>query len=258
MIFNPIFVGNNNKVVFSYTGNYTNTEYVSSEGTKYSLYTLTSSGILSAKMKNADIWVCGGGQASKQAQYFGGGGAFCKQLDSQNLDGEYIVSIAAAGGETVLENQDGFELASGVIVVSISVTAGTGGGGGNGYSGRNGDGKTKYPFSDETNFNCHCAGGGGGGGYHVGNRRVGGKGGTNGGNGSNSTSSSYSMTGGDGGEYGGGKGGTPTTYDAVGGGAATFYGGGGGGAGYFYNNASTTQRSSGAGYQGVVYIRVPA
>ena len=52
------------------------------------------------------------------------------------------------------------------------------------------------------------------------------------------------------------------TYDeayAWGGESATFYGSGGGGGGYAKSGGSTTDKGiGGAGYQGVVYIRVPA
>lgn len=255
MIFNPILIKRNNQVSFSYTGNYLESEYQGTDGVSYKLYTLTSSGVLTAKMKNADIWLCGGGAVSKRAQYSGGAGAYCKQIDAQNLDGAYAIAIAAAGGETIFEIQEGTNLASGIIS-GFGSSGGTGGGGSR-FAAGTGDGKTKYPFDDATNFQCHCAGGGGGGLYDQGSRKTGGSGGTNGGNGNPSTSSSYSSAGGSGGAYGGGRGGSVYSA-AASGGAATFYGGGGGGAGYYYAGGSTTQQSSGAGYQGVCYIRVPA
>ena len=253
MIFNLTGGGGIRKPQFSYTGNYLETAYQGTDGVSYKLYTLTSSGVLTAKMKNADIWLCGGGAVSQHAQYSGGAGAYCKQIDAQNLDGAYAIAIAAAGGETIFESQDGTNLASGIV----SGSSGGTGGGGSVWGAGSGDGKTKYPFDDTTNFQCHCAGGGGGGSYDQGSRKTGGSGGTNGGNGNSSTSSSYSSAGGTGGAYGGGYGGSVSSA-AASGGAATFYGGGGGGAGYYYAGASTTQKSSGAGYQGVCYIRVPA
>lgn len=263
MIFNPIFVGNNNKVVFSYTGNYTNTEYVSSEGTKYSLYTLTSSGILSVKMKNADIWVCGGGSSgtndntsSVMNKDAGGAGAYCESAMQQTLNGNYTVSIGAGNGGTTSVG----ELISAAGVAS-SNTGGTGGG-----NGGKGDGKSKYPFGDSTQFNCHCAGGGGGAyatSYTYWTTYNGGAGGSNGGDGSGllfNSSETFIGTAseGKGGNFGGGDGGKVNGQTIYSGKAATFYGSGGGNGSKSSYNFTNHYGANGAGYQGVVYIRVPA
>ena len=117
-----------------------------------------------------------------------------------------------------------------------------------------GDGIAKYPFGDSTTFKSHCAGGGGGPASFYDHSQPyptttsGGNGGSNGGNGGYAGSGS-----GAGGDYGGGRGGS------YGGSAATFYGGGGGGGGANGdNNSGGSGYAGGAGYQGVVYIRVPA
>jgi hypothetical protein len=69
--------------------------------------------------------------------------------------------------------------------------------------------------------------------------------------------------GGNGGTYGGGKGGdagkaaVTNAYTVQNGSAATFYGGGGGGGGVAITGG-VDAGSGGKGYQGVVYIAIPA
>lgn len=69
MIFNLTGGGGIRKPQFSYTGNYLETAYQGTDGVSYKLYTLTSSGVLTAKMKNADIWLCGGGSSGAPKRY---------------------------------------------------------------------------------------------------------------------------------------------------------------------------------------------
>ena len=235
------------KAEFAYTGAYTQKQ-ITSGGVTYDLYTLTGSGTLTVTgtAKNVDIWLCGGGSMGMTGSAgCGGAGAYCGEIDGQTLSGEYAVSVGSAAGKSIFGD-----------LLSVNAVSGKSGGTGGGYNvnggSGTGDGKSKYPFGDTVNFDPHCAAGGGGG-YDDGtlyNRHQGGQGGTNGGNGSAANPSSDSVAGGPGGNKGGGTGGHGSN-SSVTGTAATFYGSGGGGSGY------AAQWKSGAGYQGVVYIRVP-
>ena len=255
----------------AYTGAYS-TKTITSGGVEYTQYTITGSGTLTVEgvFSDVSLWACGGGSGG--AYSAGGAGAYCAQLDAQTMTGEYSVTVGAATGNTsVAQGGTAILTANGV---SGNKTGGTGGGGsgsGSWYIGK-GDGVTKYPFGDSTTFQCHCAGGGGGGAnwsgtqtdfntgdtYDVSSYDSGGKGGTNGGNGSQG--SSTGGKGAAGGTYGGGAGGSGSSQYSANGSSATFYGGGGGGYGaYDWNNLrGTVTGSVGSGYQGVVYIRVPA
>lgn len=261
-------------------------------GNSYTLYTITTSGTLKVKgKKSVDIWMCGGGAGGQGTGlipygYDGGAGAFCASKTSYRLGGEYIVAIGAggaalsAGGTTsITQNNIAILSASG----ASSNSGGTGGGGGRfsvsdgemvPTTDGTGDGITKYPFGDTKNFECHCAGGGGGATYYSGSSAMGyhskgGDGGTNGGNGSScaETNDIDPQKGGSGGDKGGGIGGDVIWYSYNNDGtSATFYGSGGGGAGfrryridqgdgsYVWSNEKGT---CGAGYQGILYIRVP-
>ena len=235
------------KAEIAYTGAYTQKQ-ITSGGVTYDLYTLTGSGTLTVTgtAKNVDIWLCGGGSKGVTGQSGNGGaGAYCAGADSQTLTGQYTISVGSAQGKTSFGD-----------LLSVNAVSGKSGGTGGGYNvngqSGTGDGKSKYPFGDTTNFSPHCAGGGGGG-YGDGtfyNKHKGGQGGTNGGNGTAANSSSDEEAGGPGGNKGGGTGGHGSN-SSITGTAATFYGSGGGGAGY------AAQWRVGAGYQGVVYIRVP-
>ena len=248
MILNMAYPGGAGaKAEFSYSGAYT-LKQITSGGVTYDLYTLTGSGTLTVTgtAKNVDIWLCGGGSKGVTGQSgCGGAGAYCEEIDGQTLNGEYSVSVGSASGKSIFGD-----------LLTVNAVSGKSGGTGGGYNVNGGtgtgDGLSKYPFGDTTNFDPHCAGGGGGGyeGYESYNKFRGGQGGTNGGNGTSANSSSDSVAGGAGGNKGGGKGGHggDSSQTAT---AATFYGSGGGGAGYAYMNGA------GAGYQGVVYIRVP-
>ena len=247
----------------TYSGNYT-TKNITSENVTYTLYTITGSGTLTIEgtYRDVDVWICGGG-ANGSAGSSGGAGAYCAQSRKTVLSGTHTINVGAAQGATTFGSLLSVSAVSGI-------SGGTGGGAGRRGGAGTGDGLTKYPFDDASLFNCHCAGGGGGGygenAYGSSSRCDGGSGGTNGTNG-NGTGSYISPTvynqeessGGSGGTYGGGSGGNASWKDSTGyaGGSATFYGSGGGGGGYG-QHYQTTAAAGGAGYQGVVYIRVPA
>ena len=239
------------KKSMSYSGTHT-TKTITSGGVEYTLYTITGSGTLTVEGTFADaaVWVCGGGAGggsgygglSSASGGYGGGGGYCADHTGGIAEGTYTITVGAAGGASAF-----------AAVTTANGGSGRNGGTGGGGSGK-GDGIAKYPFGDTTNFKCHCAGGGGG------NSRFydhfnpsptsegGGNGGSNGGNGTYSGS-------GTGGTYGGGNGGR---YYGTGN-AATFYGsGGGGGGGDGDSNSGGSGYAGGAGYQGVVYIRIPA
>lgn len=255
----------------SYTGNMTES-IITSNSKQYKLYTITSSGTLTVKgkLKNADVWLCGGGAngatGGDAGGGLGGGGAFCAQYDSQKLSGTYTIAIAGGGGNSSITS-------NGNVVFSASGATGANGGtggGGSSSTGGTGDGIPKYPFGDSTTFKCHCAGGGGGSGkfvtYYDPNEYVessscakGGNGGSNGAAGGRGSSPfTYEAHNAPGGSVGGGTGGSKSR-----GSNATFYGSGGGGGGadgygdgvYPYNHNTTY--SGGSGYQGVVYLLIP-
>lgn len=256
MIFNLMDnAGGGGKATVTYTGTHT-TEGYTLGGKTYTLYKITGSGTLSVKgrAKGASIWLCGGGANGGEPE--GGAGAYCAEQDGVTLKGDYVVTIGAAQGATSF----------GTLLTTTAASGCNGGTGGGEYGGT-GDGKSKYPFIDTSAFDPHCAGGGSGGGeicqgmesdynYYVWSIPVY-KGGTNGGDSSKSGSSS---SGGAGGNRGGGKGG----YKASGS-SATFYGSGGGGGGVYYKadygsieGYQNIYCSGGSGYQGIVYVIIPA
>lgn len=284
MIFN-MTDGGARKLSLSYTGTMTQSS-ITVDGAAYSLYALTTSGVLTVKGKGtADLWLCGGGAGgdyttSYRRGFDGGAGAYCASLTAQKLRGEYAVVIGSggssggAGGATTVTQ-------GGAAILSVNAVSGKNGGTGGGAglyttdgdfnavptSGGTGDGVTKYPFADSANFDCHCAGGGGGAAYASNNtangyHTRGGAGGTNGGNGSANAKAILSdddatQSGGAGGAKGGGNGGKVIWHStATSGGSATFYGSGGGGGGVRIPDGITYRGASGAGYQGVCYIRV--
>ena len=284
MIFN--LLGGVSTPSISYSGTHTVTDYTA-DGKAYTLYTLTGSGTLSVsgRAKGVDIWLCGGGangrtggsRDSRPADFGkGGAGAFGAELEDATLSGDYVVAIGAAQGATSFGS-----------LLSVSAVSGISGGSGGGASSYyanvypqtgapgTGDGQSKYPFGDTTHFDPHCAGGGGGGMYYrgegntFGSTEQGGAGGTNGGGGGTTVSGGGngndlgSMAGGAGGNKGGGNGGSSTDkansyITTTSGTAATFYGSGGGGGGSHVNAYfEMSPGGGGAGYQGVVYMRVP-
>lgn len=255
------------RAVLSYSGTYT-TKTITVNGKSYTLYSFTGSGTLSVsggKLKNADIWACGGGATPIHSR--GGGGGYTAQINGQTLaDGQYVITIGAAQSATsISHNGTALLTANGAHAASNASDlqrgyGGSGGGEGAGGSyGGTGQGTSTRPFGDSVNFtSLPCAGGGGSANIHGDEPYTGrgGKGGSNGSNGLAGTSSWDSTTiptwGGDGGETGGGKG-QSMGYNgatAASGTSATYYGSGGGGG---YNSDRR-----GYGYQGWLLIRVPA
>ena len=254
----------------TYTGAHTISD-VTKDGVAYKLYTLTKSGTLTIDGDGTvQYWMCGGGEnggSDTYGSYRGGGGAFA--ASGSMTAGTRTVTIGARQGNTSIS---GVKTAKGVSGVSYGshydpALCGTGGGArANEDSpvweyGR-GDGVSKYPFGLSSLY-AHCAGGGGGAyftldGYKVQN---GGAGGTNGGNGKSAGSiatGKTSATGGAGGTRGGGKGGNATSSSGSSGSNATFYGSGGGSYGVSVLSGGNSYGSGGSGYQGVVYLLVPA
>ena len=264
------------RAVLSYSGTYT-TKTITVNGKSYTLYSFTGSGTLSVsggKLKNADIWACGGGGSPaliKTAR--GGGGGYTAQLNGQTLPiGQYVITIGAAQAATsIARGGTALLTANGAPVLSgtSDANSGKGGSGGGMAAGGTavckGQGTTTRPFGDTVNFaSLPCAGGGGAcgrksqGSYDDGSSAgdwygYGGKGGSNGSDGGlgsvhNATDKPY---GGAGGATGGGRGQTLGEGGAAAAvsTAATYYGSGGGGAHYTHN---------GHGYQGWLLIRVPA
>lgn len=241
-----------------YTGNFTQ-EKVTMSGKEYLLLTLMSSGTLTlSDTVEADVWLCSGGsngasmEAGTQAKAGGDGGTFKQKSVSFK---EVVVTIGAAGGNSYLG-----DLAS-------SVGGNAGGHGGTGatstYGGYGGaaSSKSTLPFDDGFFTKYPCAGGGGGcyGEYGY-TSYNGGGGGSSTGKGSDGGSGSSSKGyGGDGGLTGGGKGGSKSdTRSYPDGQNATYYGSGGGGGGrVLYGFSSELRGSGGAGYQGVVVVRIP-
>ena len=269
----------------SYTGNYTD-NVVTMSGKQYRLLTLTSSGILNLETEvAADVWMCSGGTSgndgnvsSSYKQYAGGGGAggFAKQFSTQLSEGDHVAVIGVGGSKISASTSNTFNPGShtsfdnqqteGTFVLGntaykyYGTSGGTGGGGGRGGGGK-GDGLSKVPFGDSAAFpNTPCAGGGGGGNRQGTFYAYGGVGGTNGADGSSGDTGSY--FGGAGGAYGGGKGGNGVAQSSakaeLDGNAATFYGGGGGGGGRGGGSSGYEwSGAGGAGYQGVIYVRIP-
>lgn len=235
------------KIAINYTGNMTDEIVTMGDGNLYRLLTLTSSGTLSIEKEvKADIWLCGGGANGRTiSSISGGGGGYVNSALSQMIQAETAVVGAASGASS---------FGSIVSANGASDENGGSGGGQGGYLSYvgTGAGVTTYPFGDTAYFNGkpHCAGGGGGRFINSSNGTdvEGGAGGSNGSNGS-STGSGYMS----GGLLGGGKGGNPGSSYSVDGNAATFYGSGGGGGGYSRNKGWP---NGGAGYQGVIYIRM--
>ena len=202
MIFNLTGGGGIRKPQFSYTGNYLETAYQGDgRDVSYKLYTLTSSGVLTAKMKNADIWLCGGGSSGSAKRYIrhnaeqqGRRGGVLRKRDStlRTLSWRTMPSPSRQATVGKRSSKVGMEpsLLSAAGVTSAGSSGGTGGGGTVGELEAD-DGRAKYPFGDTAHFQCHCAGGGGGArGEHTAqgyrttyNGRH--SGGTNGGNGGN-------------------------------------------------------------------------
>lgn len=259
---------------FSYTGEYTEQDYISTSGTKYKLYTLTTGGEMKLTQE-ARYWMCGGGanggiSTAANGARFGGGGGYI--LDGVLTKGEYTVNVGAGGTPSSSGGWGGStSTAAGAssIIAADGITKTANGGETNGKGGSAGGGYSKATSSSATSYSSHSfvsgpdgAGvstipfgivtlyphspGGGGGSVQTGPdsngsyyHSSGTYGGSNGGRGGTKNTQGYR-----GGYKGGGMGGT---YGK--GGNATFYGGGGGGA-----EGGLHSYTAGSGYQGVVYI----
>lgn len=222
------------KAVLSYSGAYT-TQTITVSGKPYTLYSFTGSGTLSVsggKLKNADIWACGGGGSPALIRTSGGGGGgYTAQLNGLTLPvGQYVITIGAAQAATsITRGGTALLTANGAPVLSGTSDPNRGKGGSGGGMAAGGR-KSQGVYGDGSS--------------------AGGSNGSDGGLGSvhNATDKPY---GGAGGATGGGRGqtlgeGGATAAAST---AAAYYGSGGGGAHSNHN---------GYGYQGWLLIRVPA
>lgn len=221
----------------------------------------------------------------------GGAGGYVRTADL--TEGVYTVVIGAGGKEQYSGSASSIsgpvnQTADGGVTPQLTSYSSYGGSGAGGarcsidanngldlwsVDGGSGEGISTYPFG-LTELYAHCGGGAGGAAADAYNNvsAKGGNGGTNGSNGSNggargSYTKGTTIAGGTGGVRGAGNGGsacvnadgTPVQGDGK---AATFYGSGGGGGGGATNGetrSSTIWSSNGgAGYQGVMYIAIPA
>ena len=233
----------------TYTGAHTDYGMVTmSDGARYRLLAFTASGTLSIEQPvNCEVCVVGGGANGDNGRREGGAGGAGAYLKTQSVSAYNGGSVVVGAGQGV----------SSIADVSVNAVSGKNGGtGAGGTTAGTGDGISKYPFED-TGYSLwagkpHCAGGGQGVYKHGENGFTGGDGGTNGSNGYPRHNDSVSSpSGGAGGSYGGGVGGSHASYN---GGNATYYGSGAGGGGRRYPGGYY----GGSGYQGIVYIRIPA
>ena len=228
----------------SYSGNFT-VAPVLVNGKIRSLYTLTSSGVLTVK-GNVDFWMCSGGQAgmygttssSYDMAWGGGGGRGGASIEGQLTRGDWTIVIGAGGSENA-----GYGGLSSIENSSAAHTTGTpgssncgSGGGANGIankyggqvnSGSSGSGKETLPFGI-VQLGYHCAGGGGGSAVFCNPNSpyktevsIGGDGGANGLNGGSASKRQEEpncttvFAGGTGGEKGGGNGGSSSSQTVV-------------------------------------------
>lgn len=242
------------------------------EGRQYRLLEIRQSGTLTFDASQltrgilADVCICNGGQGGgRQSSNHGGQGGMLINVYGVRLQNLTVVIGAGGTGKTGVSGEGAL---GGITSIkrsgdanAISAPLGLGSGGGNGANESMsyaistrfyGDGYGKRPFGDPAYFGIHSGGGGGGGYYGIATNqhRKGGQGGTNGGDGS------YVSTGG---FYGGPAG--DASAGAGGGGAsaganAAYYGGGGGGGGV--DGEDSLYGNGGNGYQGVVWVRIPA
>ena len=246
-------------LAIAYSGAYTDQKDVVMSGKTYRLLTLTGSGTLTLPQEiTADVWLCAGGNGGATRGWGGGGGLFSAK-NKVAIDGSVVCTIGSGGSAAKVGNATAFGASS--ISNGSSFYNGASGGGGGGT----GSGETTVPFGSSDYFSPHSAGGGGGGSsvrYTNGNtvHYLGGAGGSNGANGAASTSSSrWPSTKAAGGNLGGGAGGTYDGNRPTAGSDATYYGSGGGGGGSYENEKTESVKSGGggAGYQGVIYVRIP-
>ena len=240
------------------------------------------------------VWMCGGGGGGAYARSSnanpngggGGGGGFYALYEGPLSDG--LITIGQGGAQTgTADATNGGASSLAMTALNETITAnggyagtstfsGTGypsnggnGGSGGGASGTTGipgtgQGGNAYPFGDMTNFaNPWCAGGGAGGSLNSQTFlfRTGGAGGTNGGSGGamQDGATSNDVMGGLGGIEGGGNGGSARAgvTTILTGGYGTMYGAGGGGGSRRYIPPTQAVGNGGAGFQGIVIIRIP-
>lgn len=256
-------------MVIGYTGAYTDQTEVTMSGKKYRLLTLTGSGTLTLPEEvTADVWLCNGGNGGLGAGRQGGGGGYVRQENGMQITGAVVVVVGAGsagvnsssgkfGGLTSFGSVSPTAQSSGAYVYN-----GASGGGNGGRTSIKGEGGgvSTVPFGETSLFDQHSAGGGGGGerDREADDTCSGGDGGSNGGSGLGS--GGYSgYVGGTGGTKGGGNGGTGNSQSSLAeGGAATYFGSGGGAGGHYVSTSGTgTLGYGGAGYQGVIYVRIP-
>ena len=252
----------------AYTGTYQDYGVVQMTDGEYRLLAFTSSGTLTIDEPVAcEVCVVGGGANGGYDSSHGspgGAGAYLKnQIINDFVGGEVIVGaaqgVSSIGSVSVnaVSGKDGGTGggAGGALQYRYSGSTGTSYGQATQYPGT-GDGLSKYPFGDSSYSlwvnKPHCAGGAGGPERRYNefsetySNQAGGNGGSNGSNGFAGAWDTYS--GGTGGLYGGANGGTLNS-----GNNATYYGSGGGGLGYRHVSEG---RTAGAGYQGIVYLRI--
>lgn len=246
-------------LAISYSGAYTDQKEVVMSGKTYRLLTLTGSGTLTLPQEiTADVWLCAGGNGGASGGRGGGGGLFSAK-NKVAIDGSVVCTIGSGGSAATVGNATAFGASS--ISNGSNYYNGASGGG----SGGTGGGATTVPFGSSDYFSPHSAGGGGGGSsarYTNGNtvHYLGGAGGSNGANGAASKKASgWPSTKVAGGNLGGGAGGTYDGNRPTAGSNATYYGSGGGGGGSYENEKTGSIRrgGGGAGYQGVIYVRIP-
>lgn len=252
-------------MAISYTGAYTDQLDVVMSGKTYRLLTLTGSGTLTLEGDvTADVWMCSGGNGGGGDGSSGGGGGLILQSNGIQIGSTTVCTLGAgatgassSSTKCVNGNPSTFGDMTSPAQTGDGWNGESGGGegAGAGYKGT-GTGETTVPFGESAVFDQHCAGGGGGGSQDASDstKYGGGDGGSNGSSGGG-TKKNF-ITGGAGGTKGGGAGGEGNRSKP--GSAATFYGSGGGGGGTYWSKAGSHYRSAGgAGYQGVIYVRIP-
>ena len=254
-------------LAISYTGAYTDQLDVVMSGKTYRLLTLTGSGTLTVPEEvTADVWMCSGGNGGAGYGCYGGGGGHILISEGLKIDKTTACTVGAGAygaGSSYTTGRIGSvstfgNLTSPAETVSAENGASGGGGGARTSVSGSGDGVSTVPFAETTFFDPHSAGGGGGGMRDASDetKRAGGAGGSDGSNGSGKDSLSGNYYGGAGGTKGGGDGGSGSRTGV--GAAATFYGSGGGGGGVYWSSKGTKySNDGGAGYQGVIYVRIP-
>lgn len=202
-----------------------------------------------------DVCLVGGGANGMTGGKGGEGGEVINVFRMLHND---LIVVVGAGGSGITSVSGGISKSTHVAGFGNTApitgynTGGSGGGGGRYNSAGIGLLQSTYPFGDSLYFQPH-AGGGGGGGYYTSSgpiAYIGGAGGANGNNGSNAINSGSSYAGGSAGDSSAGAGGSRSSSGSN----ATYYGGGGGGGG---TNGGSSY-SGGSGYQGVIWIRIPA